>query len=229
MKSIIALLLFLACVPAARAGEGWTATDIVAARLVSAVTATGDGATVPLGLHLRLQPGWKTYWRSPGDAGQPPRLDWQGSANLAAADPGWPAPHRFSLFGLETFGYDGDIVLPIEARPTEPGKPLDLKAGLDLLVCSEICVPQHLDLTLAIPAGPALPGPDAPLIARAVARIPGDGAAAGLNLAGVAVGGTDAAPVLEVTATAREPFADPDAFIESDPPLALGAPERRFS
>ncbi|MCX8508161.1 MAG: protein-disulfide reductase DsbD family protein, partial [Rhodobacteraceae bacterium] len=33
-------------------------------------------------LRLTMAPGWKTYWRAPGDAGIPPRFDWTGSANL---------------------------------------------------------------------------------------------------------------------------------------------------
>src|SRR6202000_2318456 len=80
------------------------ASDVVTtpqteARLVSAVTGGGDLAAIPLGLELRLQPGWKTYWRSPGDAAFPLTIDFQGSRNLAGADLAWPLPHRFQLFG----------------------------------------------------------------------------------------------------------------------------------
>ncbi|MFX4601211.1 protein-disulfide reductase DsbD domain-containing protein, partial [Acinetobacter baumannii] len=72
----------------------WVKAGQVEARLVSAVRGTGDLTALPLGLELRLEPGWKTYWRSPGDAGFAPRLDWSGSGNLAGATLSYPAPHR---------------------------------------------------------------------------------------------------------------------------------------
>ena len=173
-----------------------------------------------------MKPGWKTYWRSPGDAGLPPQLSWEGSGNLAGADFRWPAPHRFTLFGIETFGYDGEVVFPITARPSQPGQPLDLKASVDLLVCSEICVPQHLDLTLEVPAGyAASSGNDANLIARFTSYVPGDGTASGLGIESVRTSGKG----LEVTATAREPFVDPDLFVENAAGAAFGAPTVTFA
>ena len=71
------------------------------ARLVAAVQGTGDLATIPLALHIVLQPGWKTYWRSPGDAGYPLQIDVSGSTNVEEAKVAWPVPHRFQLFGLD--------------------------------------------------------------------------------------------------------------------------------
>jgi suppressor for copper-sensitivity B len=220
--------------PASDAGRGpaaeggWVAADMVRARLVSAVAGTGDLAEVPLGLQVRLAPGWKTYWRSPGDAGLPPAVDWTGSTGLASAEMAWPAPHRFTLFGIETFGYDVEVTFPISARPAAPGAPLDLRAGVDLLVCSDVCVPRRLDLALGVPAGPATPSGEANLVARARAAVPGPGEAAGL-----AVGRVSAAPgreaAIEIQATAREPFVDPDVFVEVGSGRAFGKPETRFS
>lgn len=84
-----ALLLALPVAAPAMAGAGaspWASTEQSQVRLISAMTAVGDRASLSLGLHIRLEPGWKTYWRSPGDAGFPTLLDWSGSANLAAAE-----------------------------------------------------------------------------------------------------------------------------------------------
>ncbi|HSK40725.1 MAG TPA: protein-disulfide reductase DsbD domain-containing protein, partial [Arenibaculum sp.] len=156
---VVSALLAAAAPRAAHAAAGaWAETVIVESRLVSAVDGVGDLDRVPLGLHVRLEPGWKTYWRSPGDAGLPPVVDWAGSSNLEAADMAWPAPHRFTLFGLETFGYEGEVVFPIDAVPAEPGQPLALTAAADLLVCADVCVPRRLELTRDLPAGPAAPG-----------------------------------------------------------------------
>ncbi|WP_207478022.1 protein-disulfide reductase DsbD family protein [Arenibaculum pallidiluteum] len=229
------LLLFLA-VPAGTASAApagatpagaWVRSDMVEARLVAAVRGTGTLAEVPLGLQVRLAPGWKTYWRSPGDAGQPPAIDWAASRNLASASIAWPAPERFTLFGLETFGYAGEVTFPIAAVPATPGEPMSLAAAVDLLVCSDICVPRRLDLALDLPAGPAGPSDEANLLARAVAAVPVGGEAAGLSLEG-AVLTPGRAPSLSVTLRAREPLVEPDVFVEGVD-LAFAAPRASFS
>ena len=95
------------------AASPWDRTDVSEARLVAAQDAVGD-STVTLGLQIRLAPGWKTYWRSPGEAGFPPRLDWSGSTNLAGVEMAWPAPQRFLEIGdLMTHGYKDEVVFPI--------------------------------------------------------------------------------------------------------------------
>ncbi|MEI8396810.1 MAG: protein-disulfide reductase DsbD domain-containing protein [Rhodospirillaceae bacterium] len=204
--------------------------DMVDARLMTAVDAAGNSASVPLGLEIRLKPGWKTYWRSPGDAGLPPRIDWSGSVNLAGTEIAWPAPVRFTLFGLETFGYVGEVVLPITARRTGTDRPLELRAGVDLLVCHDICVPARFDLSLNVPAGPAAPSADAEQIARYARTVPGNGRDSGLSVTVAQdLGGNP--PVLKLEADARDPFATPDLFLEGgspDSPLIFKAPEVRL-
>jgi suppressor for copper-sensitivity B len=224
--AVSALFLLLATASQALAAAGpWQRADMVEARLVSAVEAAGGLDRVPLGLHVRLAPGWKTYWRSPGDAGLPPALDWAGSVNLERAEMAWPAPHRFTLFGLETFGYGAEVVFPIEAVPARPGGALDLRAAADLLVCSDVCVPQRFDLALTLPSGPAAPGGEAQLIDRYRALVPGDGTASGLSVEQVSV--TDEG--LRVVARGREPLVEPDVFVETQAGHAFAAPRLSFS
>ena len=148
------------------AASDWAATAQAKLRLVSAVTGSGGAKSVPLGLQFQLAPGWKTYWRSPGDAGIPVSLDWSGSANLAGADIAWPVPRRFTLFGLDTFGYEDEVVFPIAARPADPAKPLTLRLKVDYLVCEKICIPQSADLALDLPASAPAPSDFAQLIDR---------------------------------------------------------------
>ncbi|RJF83880.1 copper resistance protein [Azospirillum cavernae] len=214
---------------AQNAGQGaWTKAGPVEARLVSSARAVGDLDALPLGLELRLEPGWKTYWRSPGDAGYPPRLDWSGSTNLKDATLSYPAPHRFSVLGFESAGYDVETLLPLRAVLQTPGKPLDLALSADLLVCSDICVPQTVKLSLALPAGPAQPGDSANDVARAQSLVPRVGALGGAGLVSVASvrGAGDA---LEIEATATDGFVSPDVFVETDPPLSFTAPKAVFS
>ena len=88
--------LSLSCIAHAESGSGnVVATEQSAARLVSAVTGAGDLTALPAGLDVTLKPGWKTYWRSPGDAGFPPELKFDGSQNVASATLLYPTPHRF--------------------------------------------------------------------------------------------------------------------------------------
>ncbi|HEY1722759.1 MAG TPA: protein-disulfide reductase DsbD domain-containing protein [Magnetospirillaceae bacterium] len=175
-----------------------------------------------LGLQFQNKPGWKIYWRSPGDAGLPPQIDWGASSNLAGADIAWPAPHRFSYTGLETIGYEDEIVLPIAARLTKPGEPLALSAKLDYLICAEICVPRHADLALTLGNGPADPTPFAHLISRFLARVPGPGALQGMALLSA---NATTADTLQVTVSADPPLKAPDIFIERADGLAFAAPQ----
>lgn len=225
---IAAGLLAGLCLPAQAqsAASSWFETDQGRVRLIAAAPAVGDGATIRLGLEFQLHPHWKIYWRSPGDAGYPPRLDWTGSRNLAGATIAWPAPQRFSVLGLETMGYTDAVVLPISARLQHAGQALNLSATLDYLTCDDICIPYQTRLHLDLPAGNAASGAAgyAALIAQYEALVPGDGAAAGLHLAGAAIEpGSHPALLLKIVSNA--PLAQPDAFIEGPHDVAFNAPK----
>lgn len=194
------------------------------ARLVSAVTATGDLERIPLGLHLTLPEGWKTYWRSPGDAGLPTRVEWNGSSNLADAEIRWPIPERFSLLGFETFGYEHEVVLPINARPSKVGDAVSLIATADYAVCKEICVPINAELKLHLPAGPAKPSAFAHLIDRFNVRVPSAATASGLAIEEATAGGSGTAARLIVTARSDRPFTKPDLLIEAPGGHGFGKP-----
>jgi suppressor for copper-sensitivity B len=100
--AVLAIGLPLRAAVAADAASAWYTTDQGRVRLIAATPDPGKadpgGAdTVTLGLQFELASHWKIYWRSPGDAGYPPALDWTGSQNLRDANIAWPAPERFSV------------------------------------------------------------------------------------------------------------------------------------
>lgn len=134
-------------------------------------------------LHLSLADGWKTYWRAPGDAGIPPQFDWRGSTNVGSVVIHWPRPQVFDVGGMRTIGYKHDLVLPIEIRPAEAGKPVQLEAEVNLGICRDVCVPVELDLSAD------LPDQGAPVLAirEALANQPRPAEAAGLTRAECAV------------------------------------------
>ena len=152
-----------------------SADGAVSVRLFSAVTGTGQMARVPLGLDIILADGWKTYWRFPGSAGFPPRFDWTGSTNIDlgkidlgnidSIDSGagsveqiqWPVPSRHETLGLQGYGYDTHVILPLSLPVQRVGEAVSLKARLEMMACSDLCVPFDFDLSLSVPAGEALP------------------------------------------------------------------------
>ena len=148
-------------------------TDFARAELLAAVQTTGQLDELQLGLQVTLKPGWKIYWRSPGDAGLPTRLILEPTSpaeQVLKMD--YPLPSRFSLFGLDTYGYGDRVVFPVRLQGHQPGQPLVVKANLDALVCSDICVPFFGPLSVSIPAGELKPSADAQTIARAAALVP---------------------------------------------------------
>lgn len=106
------------------------------------------------GLEIRLNPGWKTYWRAPGDAGVPPIFEWSG-ANISGIEVIWPTPEVFSQNGMRSVGYQQTVVLPVRITPRDPAKAIRLNGDLNIGVCRDICVPQDLTVSAHLPAGGA--------------------------------------------------------------------------
>ena len=198
-------------------------------RLVAAADAAGDRATHRFGLHFRMAPGWKIYWRSPGDAGFPPQPDWSGSDNVSAARLLWPAPARFSVLGLETLGYENEVVLPVDADAPAPGRAVELRAYVRYLTCSDICVPYDARLALDLPAGPGAASPEAGLIERFAARVPTQGNEAGLRIVRAAVAGRGASQALEVDVSSDRAFSAPDLYVEGPASHGFAAPDVRVA
>jgi DsbC/DsbD-like thiol-disulfide interchange protein len=105
-----------------------------------------DRGTRMVALDLQLAPGWKTYWRAPGEAGIPPSFDWSGSDNIASVAFHWPVPQVFDLNGYRTLAFQDELVLPIEITPVDPARPIAVRADVLLGVCEDICVPVTLQL-----------------------------------------------------------------------------------
>ncbi len=205
------------------AASEWFVTDQGRVRLIAAAPSI-DGGTVHLGLEFEMAPHWKIYWRSPGDAGYPPHLDWTGSRNLAGADVAWPAPRRFSVQGLQTVGYETAVVLPISARLADAAAPLHAELALDYLTCREICIPYQTTLTLDLGSGGEVTHTAgyAERIASFQARVPAGGST-DLAVTGAMIE-PGVPPVLVLRLSSREPLGAPDAFVEGPPGVAFGAP-----
>ena len=225
IRFLFALILFILPAQAFALAGDWKEDDTVAARLISGVTAVGNDAVIPLGLEVRLASGWHTYWRSPGQAGLPPQLDWSKSEteanNLQSAAFLYPAPRRYVFYGLETIGYREHVIFPIDATLIKAGKALNAEVGVDLLACLSICVPKHFDLSLVLPEGTSTMSSESALLGHAREQLPSDPEESGLLLKGVASDGES----LTFSVAARGMMAQPDVFIENEKNIGFGAPE----
>jgi DsbC/DsbD-like thiol-disulfide interchange protein len=109
-----------------------------------------SGAVLLGGIALQLQPGWKTYWRTPGDSGVPPRFDFSKSENIEAVTVLWPAPLKFDDgAGGHSLGYHEKIVLPLRIVVKSADKPVTLRADINYAVCEKICIPVEASAELA--------------------------------------------------------------------------------
>ena len=100
-----------------------------------------EAGTRMVALRIQLAPGWKTYWRAPGEVSIPPRFDWSGSQNLASVAFHWPVPEVFFQNGLRSVGYGDELVLPIELTPKAEDEGVTLRSEIALGVCRDICIP----------------------------------------------------------------------------------------
>lgn len=150
-------------------------------------------------VELVLAPGWKTYWRSPGDAGIPPSFDWSASENVESVRIHWPAPLVFELNGMQTIGYHDHLVLPVEIAPKDPARPVRLAVSVELGVCDEICLPANLTLSSDL----AAPGAPDAAIRSALAKRAATAGEAGVSNVSCAIAPIDDG--LRVTATVRMP------------------------
>jgi suppressor for copper-sensitivity B len=206
----------------------WSETEHGAVRLVAATDAVGSDESLVLGLHFRMKKGWKVYWRSPGDAGFPPQPNWEGSHNLENMSVDWPRPIRFDVQGLTTLGYKDEVLLPLAAKLSEPGKAVTVTARVPYLVCNEICVPYDAKLSLALPSGPETTAIEAGLIARYAALVPRKGAVVGLTVTQARVDGPPGKQILHVAANSTA-SSTPELLVEGPPGYHFAPPrlERR--
>jgi DsbC/DsbD-like thiol-disulfide interchange protein len=169
-------------------------------------------------LEIRLDPGWKTYWRDPGDSGVPPSIAVQGRGNVAQPVIGFPPPERFddgySLFA----GYDETVAFALSFPVEDPEAGLDFTAELFLGICETICIPVQASLDIA-PA--RMSGEDARIVGEAFARLP-DEPHDGFRATTVEL----RQGRLIVAATLPEGIVDADLYVAGSKYHIMGLPQR---
>jgi len=167
-----AIVMSLAAIPSASAQDAsnWDGQVHSAARLIAgAMSKNHDAAFLRAGIEIRLDPGWLTYWRDPGDSGAPPTFDFSGSENVKSVNVLWPAPERIpDGAGGNSIGYRSHVILPLHVVPMDDAKQTALRLKLQYDVCSNICIPVESNLVLNLSGD----GAEEAAIARAEIRVP---------------------------------------------------------
>jgi DsbC/DsbD-like thiol-disulfide interchange protein len=140
--ALVAAILSVVCATVAVRAEDsspWQRDTHSALRLLAG---SRSGAVLLGGVAIQLEPGWKTYWRTPGDSGVPPRFDFSKSDNVEAVTVLWPAPMKFDDgAGGTALGYKQQVVLPLRIVAKNADKPVTLRARVNYAVCDKICIP----------------------------------------------------------------------------------------
>ncbi len=184
MSRLLAVLLglfaLLGPIPAAAAPVD---TGHLEAELVAQERGAVPGGTVYVALRQKIDKGWHTYWRNPGDSGEPTTITWTLPAGWQAGDIVWPTPDRMPIGPLVNYGYSGEVLLPVPIQvpvSASVGSTATLKADVTFLVCELTCIPEYASLTLAVPVVADAPGADPAWGGKVAATLAAAPRAAGL-------------------------------------------------
>lgn len=228
LRSLALSLLGALAVLAARADTGhaaaspWSEATGAKLRLIAPGGPPAADGTLALGIEIALEPGWKTYWRHPGEAGLPPEIDFSGSDNLAGAVVEFPAPRRFVDGGSTSIGYGGSVVLPVRLEPEDPALPVMVTARIAYGACKELCVPASATARLMVSRATRADPEAAARLAAAEAALPRP-AADDFRITAVEPSADDPR-VLVVSADLPDPAAPADLFAEGPGAAFPGLP-----
>jgi DsbC/DsbD-like thiol-disulfide interchange protein len=144
------------------------------AELIAGVTSYQPGKPVPVGIKLKVEPGWHSYWVNPGVGGMPMSAKWTLPDGWTAGELQAPVPTRFKTGDLPGFGYEGEAVYRVDLTPPASATgEAELKVALSWLTCSEsACVPGDVELSVKLPAGDGAASKEAAVLAEAEKKIP---------------------------------------------------------
>lgn len=126
-----------------------------------------DGTHIA-GLRIRLAPGWKTYWRVPGEGGIPPHFNLAGSKNIRVFTPHMPRPTVYNDQGMLSIGYSDEVVFPLQMATDSPQDPIQLRGVMKIGVCEAVCIPADVPLNAILPA----PGQPSAMVRAALSELP---------------------------------------------------------
>ncbi len=136
----------------------------VQASLLSETESIQPGKPVVVGIRLQMEEGWHTYWKNPADSGLPTRMTWRLPEGFSAGALQWPRPERIAAPPLVSYGYEREVLLPVEITTPaalKTGTEVTLAGRVDWLECRERCIPGKAELSLTLPVRVESPRPSA--------------------------------------------------------------------
>jgi len=124
-------------------------------RLTSSVDGVGDLKIIPGALEVKTYQGWKIYWKNPGGPGLPPEITLENSENVKNISFLWPSPKRFSFEGIDNFGYEGEIIFPLNISLLNVAQEISFKSKIIILACKNICIPIEKGYNFYLPNAPS--------------------------------------------------------------------------
>src|SRR2546421_8786145 len=204
-------------------GQIYQGNQLVQADALANVSAVVPGEPFLVGVRLKMQPHWHTYWKYPGDAGIPTDIKWELPEGWRAGGIQWPIPLKLQEPGdIQIYGYHDEVLLIQQSTPAKnvTGPAVKLSAKVNWLVCEKICIPGDAVLTLSLPSAATNSPANTDLFTRFQKQLPGSPAA---NFS--ASWKSDAAGlVLNVTQPELAKFPSVDFFPSPQENVAVGHP-----
>ncbi|MFB6248682.1 MAG: protein-disulfide reductase DsbD family protein [Salinibacter sp.] len=146
------------------------------ATLLSEVRSIAPGEPFTVALRLEMEKGWHSYWKNPGDSGEPTTIDWALPAGFEAGAIQWPYPHRIPFGPMTSYGYSDEVVLPVTITPPDTlstGRTVTLSGTASWLICADICLPAEAQIERSVSvASTPTPSPNAEAVATAQSKHP---------------------------------------------------------
>lgn len=215
------LLVTVADSASAFAEEREQKSDFSSLRLLNAGMESG---TWKAGIEITMKPGWKTYWRVPGESGVPPQFDWKQSGNAQDVQVEMPVPKRFKDNNGEGIGYQGVVVFPVSVTPEDSGKPVRLSLQAFYAVCNDICVPVQAEVSLELSAATASAS-DRYTLGLIAGEMPQNTSTSGLSVKLLKLVEAEGHPALEVAIAGLEAPNKTDIFVETNTTAYFRKPE----
>ncbi|MGX9458587.1 protein-disulfide reductase DsbD family protein [Photobacterium damselae subsp. damselae] len=183
----------------------------VAVRLMLTGEKNEANKTVEGLLEVKLDKDWKTYWRSPGEGGTAPSINWELSSNFNSVDWHWPLPKRYEFLGVETLGYKHDVIFPMTFHLDDMNKPVFLSGKLTMSSCTSICVLTDYELSLDFNPEKLVPSVNAMVLYnKGNSLVPKPSTAVELTQ----VSYDEAKKIVSIVATNKAGWTNPDVFVD---------------
>jgi len=157
---LLSVLAWCLAMPALASQSLPVDTGKVTASLVSSHDSVAPGQEFYVALRTELDEHWHTYWRNPGDSGEPVQMDWELPQGITAGQINWPLPRTIPTGPIINYGFEGTPLFPVKftvSEDVQPGSVITVVSNFYYLVCKDVCIPEQGRASLPIAVGESAP------------------------------------------------------------------------